>query len=161
MHSRRTLLRALAVSAVALTPAVTLAQAPAAPRQSAIFTGIVNGVAIGGYDAVAYHTVKKATPGNPAITAVHEGVTWRFASEANKALFVANPARYAPQYGGYCAWAVASGYTAKGDPEAWTVVGDKLYLNYNRLVKAGWEIDIPGNVKKGDANWPKVLDKPQ
>ena len=74
-------------------------------------------------------------------------------------LFKANPEKYAPQYGGYCAFAVASGYTAKGDPEAWTIAGGKLYLNYNKSVQRGWEQDIPGNVRKGDANWPKVLEK--
>ncbi len=153
--TRRHALRALAIVPVA----ATLAPSLAAARQPAIFNDLIKGVAVGGYDAVAYHTAKQATPGNAAITTQYEGVTWRFASEANKVLFVANPARYAPQYGGYCAIAVASGYTAKGDPEAWTVVGDKLYLNYNKSVRAGWEKDIPGNVKKGDANWPLVLDK--
>lgn len=158
MTTRRAVLRNVAALSV-LAGAASLLAGPATARQATVFTGIVTGVALGGYDAVAYHTVKKATPGNPAITVQHEGVVWRFASEANKALFVADPARYAPQYGGYCAWAVASGYTAKGDPEAWTVVGDKLYLNYNKSVQRSWEQDIPGNVRKGDANWPRVLDK--
>lgn len=158
MTTRRVLLQSLALGTI-IAAALPLAVGPAAARQASIFTGIVKGVAVGGYDAVAYQAENKATPGSPAITAEYEGVTWRFASEANKALFVTNPARYAPQYGGYCAWAVASGYTAKGDPEAWTVVGDKLYLNYNKSVQKGWEQDIPGNIRKGDANWPKVLGK--
>lgn len=158
MTTRRALLRSL-VASVALAAAAPLTLSSAAAKQPPVFTGIVKGVAIGGYDAVAYHTDKQATPGNPAITVEHGGATYRFATEANKALFIANPARYSPQYGGYCAWAVASGYTAKGDPEAWTVVGDKLYLNYNKSVQKSWEQDIPGNVRKGDANWPIVLDK--
>ena len=158
MTTRRALLRIL-VAGAALAAAAPLSLSPAAAKQPPVFTGIVKGVAIGGYDAVAYHTDKRATPGNPDITVEHGGATYRFATEANKALFIAQPARYAPQYGGYCAWAVASGYTAKGDPEAWTVVGDKLYLNYNKSVQKSWEQDIPGNVRKGDANWPTVLDK--
>ncbi|MFM9940241.1 MAG: YHS domain-containing (seleno)protein [Hyphomicrobiaceae bacterium] len=157
--SRRRALGAAGFAVSAAMLASFLSLSPALARQPAVFNDLIKGVAVGGYDPVAYHTLQKATPGNPAITAQHEGVTWRFASEANKALFVANPARYAPEYGGYCAWAVASGYTAKGDPEAWTLVGDKLYLNYNKSVQKGWEKDIPGNVKKGDANWPNVLNK--
>ncbi|MEM6666964.1 MAG: YHS domain-containing (seleno)protein, partial [Pseudomonadota bacterium] len=71
--------------------------------------------------------------------------------------FAANPARYAPQFGGYCAWAVSEGYTAKGDPKHWKVVNGKLYLNYNGRIQRRWEKDIPGHISKGNANWPNVL----
>lgn len=156
---RRTCL--LAATAMAL--AATFALHPAAAQRSnppAVYTGIVKGVAVGGYDPVAYFTVGKPVPGKADITVTHEGATWRFASAANRDAFKAEPAKYAPQYGGHCAWAVANGYTAKGDPNAWTMSGGKLYLNYNKHVQKGWEQDIAGNVKKGDANWPgKVVVK--
>ena len=77
--------------------------------------------------------------GEAGITAIHEGITYRFASEANRAVFLGEPARYLPQYGGYCAWAVANGYTAHGDPEQWTVHDGRLYLNYSRAVRWRWE----------------------
>jgi hypothetical protein len=84
-----------------------------------IFTGLVPGVAAGGYDPVAYFTNNKAVPGQPGITLSHGGAEWRFANAANRDAFKADPMKYSPQYGGYCAYAVASGYTAKGDPEQW------------------------------------------
>ncbi len=127
--------------------------------QPPVFTGLVKGVAVGGYDPVAYVTDGRPVQGKPEFTLEHLGAVWRFASAANLEAFKADPAKFAPQYGGYCAFAVANGYTAKGDPEAWTIAGGKLYLNYNKSVQRGWEQDIPGNVKKGDANWPKVLEK--
>jgi hypothetical protein len=74
------------------------------------------------------------------------------------AKFKADPEKYAPKYGGYCAWAVAQGYTAEIDPEAWKIVGGKLYLNYSKDVQKKWEQDIPGNIEKADQNWPGVLD---
>ncbi|MDX2155951.1 MAG: YHS domain-containing (seleno)protein [Hyphomicrobiaceae bacterium] len=130
-----------------------------AQKTAPVFTGIVKGVAVGGYDPVAYFTESKPVKGNPAISLDHEGAKWYFATEANRETFKKEPAKYAPQYGGYCAWAVSQGYTAKGDPEAWTVHNGKLYLNYNKSVHADWSKNIPGHVAKGDANWPKVLAK--
>ena len=82
-------------------------------------------------------------------------MTWRFASDKNRDLFKDEARGYAPQYGGYCAWAVSRGYTAKGDPRYWKVVGGKLYLNYDAGVQKDWEKDIPGNIAKGDRNWPR------
>jgi hypothetical protein len=82
--------------------------------------------------------------------------TWYFASAGNRDLFAADPDKYAPQYGGYCAWAVSQGYTAKIDPEAWKIVDGRLYLNYSKDVQAQWSEDIPGNIAQGDANWPKI-----
>jgi YHS domain-containing protein len=148
---------ALVAISLGLAGLTTAGQVLAA--QPTLFTGLVKGVAVGGYDPVAYFTERRPVKGSPEFTLEHEGATWRFASAANRDAFKADPAKYAPQYGGYCAWAVASGYTAKGDPEAWTVSGGKLYLNYNQSVRRGWEQDILGNVKKGDANWPRVLEK--
>ena len=131
----------------------------AVAQKAPIDTEIVKGVAVGGYDPVAYFTSAKPTPGSKDISFEHNGATWRFATTANRDAFKAEPAKYAPQYGGYCAWAVSQGYTAKGDPNVWKVVGGKLYLNYNASVQKGWEKNIPGHIAKGDANWPKVLAK--
>ncbi len=152
MPKRRFMLAALA-SALVGAPHLVMAKSPP------IFAGIVKGVAVGGYDPVAYFSEGKPVPGLTSLTLEHNGATWRFASEANREAFKADPAKYAPQYGGYCAWAVSQGYTAKGDPEAWSIVGGKLYLNYDKQVRAGWEKDAAGNIRKGDANWPKVLEK--
>lgn len=116
------------------------------------------GVAIKGYDPVAYHAEGKPVKGSKGYELQWKDAKWRFASAENKLLFEADPDKYAPQYGGYCAWAVSRGYTAGVDPkDAWRIVDDKLYLNYSPKVKKQWEEDIPGNIKKGDANWPDVL----
>ena len=150
---------ALVVGAALLLMPLAFATDFAHAKEAPIYTGIVKGVAVGGYDPVAYFSEKKAVAGKADITLEHEGTTWRFSSPANRDAFKADPAKYAPQYGGYCAWAVSQGYTAKGDPNVWSVVDGKLYLNYNRSVQTGWEKNTPGNIKKGDANWPRVLGK--
>ncbi len=127
-------------------------------RKAPIYQGIVKGIAVGGYDPVAYFKVNKPVRGKKSITYKYKGATWRFSSQKNLETFKANPTQFAPQYGGYCAWAVSQGYTAKGDPLAWKVYKGKLYLNYNRSVQKRWAQDIPGNVKKGNKNWPTVLN---
>ena len=116
------------------------------------------GVAIRGYDPVAYFTQGEPLKGSKTFRTEWNGAEWRFVSAEHLNLFNADPERYAPQYGGYCAWAVANNYTASTQPEAWTIFEDKLYLNYSLSVRGQWEQDIPGNVVKGDANWPSVLD---
>lgn len=152
--------RRIVLTIIALGAAGAIAPWPAMANVPPIYTGIVKGVGAGGYDTVAFVTENAARPGRPDITLEHAGVVWRFASAANRDTFKADPSRYMPQYGGYCAWAVANGYTAKGDPEAWSVVDGKLYLNYNESVRAGWLKDTAGNIGKGNANWPAVLAKP-
>lgn len=156
---RRAALLTLSAFAIAATFALLPVQAQQS-KPPAVYTGIVNGVAVGGYDAVAYFTEGKPVQGRADVTLAHDGATWRFANATNREAFKAEPAKYAPQYGGHCAWAVANGYTAKGDPNAWTIAHGKLYLNYDKSVQKGWEQDIAGNVKKGDTNWPgKVVVK--
>jgi YHS domain-containing protein len=118
-----------------------------------------SGLALKGYDPVAYFTDSKAVPGKAEFTAQHEGATYRFASAANRDAFAAEPARYSPQYGGYCAFGMASGYKAPIEPDAWTIVEGKLYLNYNQAVRSRWSSDIPGYVRKADTNWPTVRSK--
>lgn len=120
-----------------------------------VFT--TSGVAIRGYDPVAYFTDGKPVKGKAEHTVRYEGAKWQFASKANAEKFKADPVKYAPQYGGYCAWAVSQGYTASIDPQAWKVVDGKLYLNYSKGVQSQWQQDIPGNITKADSNWPGVL----
>jgi len=115
-----------------------------------------SGAAIDGTDPVAYFTKGRAVEGSKEFTMKWRGATWRFASAENLAAFKAAPEEYAPQYGGYCAWAVSQGYSAKIDPDAWKIVDGKLYLNYSKGVQQRWQADMAGNIVKGDANWPKV-----
>jgi YHS domain-containing protein len=130
--------------------------APALAGQPAVYTPPFSKLALEGYDPVAYFSGQPAK-GDARFSLIRDGVEYRFASAANLARFKASPDAYLPQYGGYCAWAVSRGYTAKGDPTAWKVVGGKLYLNYDAKVQQRWASDIPGNIAKADQNWPKVL----
>ena len=131
----------------------------AAGKSPEIYTGLLSSVAVGGYDPVAYFTEGKPVQGRSALTHQWKGVTWRFASEKNRDAFKADPGKYAPQYGGYCAWAVSQGYTAKGDPNHWKIVDGRLFLNYDASVQKNWEKDIPGHISNANKNWPKVLKK--
>ncbi len=119
----------------------------------------LGGLALDGYDAVAYFTDGKPIEGSSKFEHSWQGAKWRFASTEHRDLFAANPEKYAPQYGGYCAWAVSQGYTADADPKAWKIVDGKLYLNYNAKIQKDWEKDAAGNIVKADANWPEVLEK--
>ncbi len=115
------------------------------------------GVALHGYDAVAYFTEGKATPGSLQFEHTWSGARWRFASAANRDRFAAAPEQYAPQFGGYCAWAVSRDYTADIDPTAFAVVDGKLYVNYSSFVQARWRLNRAENIVKGHANWPGLL----
>lgn len=116
------------------------------------------GIAVDGTDVVAYFTKGRPVAGSADITHDWNGVTWRFSSPEHRDTFAADPAKYAPQYGGYCAYAVSEGYTASTTPEAWRIVDGKLYLNYSKRIQKRWERDIPGRINAADANWPKVLN---
>ncbi|MFK7837757.1 MAG: YHS domain-containing (seleno)protein [Sulfitobacter sp.] len=150
LHRRRFLLLAAAVPTAALTAGLAMAQTAKVYAE--------DGVAVDGTDVVAYFVQGKPVAGQSAFTHDWQGVTWRFANAANRDSFAADPARYAPQYGGFCAYAVSEGYTASTTPEAWKIVDGKLYLNYSRRVQRRWERDIPGRIASADANWPAVLD---
>ena len=115
-----------------------------------------DGVAIHGYDPVAYQTEQRPVPGEAAFTAEYKGSTFRFRSAVNRDAFLAQPDRYAPQFGGFCAFGVSRGYKADISPEAFSVVDGKLYLNYNAEVKARWSGDIPGYLAKARDQWPAV-----
>ena len=115
-----------------------------------------SGLAIRGYDPVAYFTEQKPVKGLPQFAYSWMGANWLFATGANRDQFAADPSRYAPHYGGYCSWAVSQGHTASIDPEAWRIVDGKLYLNYSKGVQRTWEKDVPGNIQKADQNWPAL-----
>lgn len=151
--SRRGVLRLVGVGLVAATATMISAHA----ARARIFTGFVEGTALGGYDAVAYHTTGEAMRGNETTTLSYQGAIWRFANAENLALFEANPGTYAPQYGGHCAWAAAQGYLAQGDPNVWRIVDGRLYLNASQGINRRWLRDIPGFISQADANWPGLL----
>lgn len=140
----------LAIGGVSATPAMAVA----APE---VYVPPFSKLALSGYDPVSYFVAGGPKKGDAQFATTFKGVEYRFASADNLARFRANPNAYLPQYGGYCAWAVAGGYTAKSDPLAWKIVGGKLYLNYDQNVQKRWAKDIPGNIAKADKNWPQVL----
>ena len=143
--------------AAAVIAALVLTATTASARDAEVYTGTFSSLAVGGYDAVAYFKAGRPVPGVTQFSTEYKGATWRFASKENLDAFRTNPTAFAPQYGGYCSWAVANGYTASGDPEVWKIVNGKLYLNYDRSVQTKWEKDIPGFISKADKNWPSVL----
>lgn len=118
-------------------------------------------VAIKGYDPVAYFTEGKAVQGDGSFSFPWHGMTWHFASDANRALFAAAPERYAPQYDGYCAWAMTEARKAVTDPEVWAIVDGKLYLNCSRAAYGKWSGDIPGNIRKADRIWLEMQRRNQ
>jgi YHS domain-containing protein len=119
------------------------------------------GLALYGYDAVAYQTDSSARKGSEEFTAMYDGATYRFATAANRDAFQAAPDKYLPAYGGYCAYGVTRGYKVKIDPEAFRVVEGRLYLNYDKDVQAKWLKDIAAYIAKANANWPELKDKPR
>jgi YHS domain-containing protein len=120
----------------------------------------VDGVALRGYDPVAYFDVGRPTLGLPALSHTYQGSSFRFASEANLKKFVADPQKYAPQFGGFCALGTANGYKVKTEPDAFKVVDGKLYLNYNRKVLEMWTQDEAGYISRANRNWPEVSKMP-
>lgn len=127
------------------------------------------GYAVSGYDVVAYFSMEQApvgqsqpagVPGKSSITADYNGATFAFSTEENRDLFVADPARYAPQYDGHCAYGVAKGGKVPGNPNLWRIVDGKLFLNINTAVVGFWEEDIPGNLDLSEGNWVSLDPAP-
>jgi len=117
------------------------------------------GVAIKGYDTVSYFTEGAPVKGVKAHQTKWNGATWRFANAENLKAFTANPEKYAPQYGGFCAWAMADGKQAPIDPKQWDITKGKLYLNYDQKIKAKWLGDKTDFIKRADAQWARKADK--
>lgn len=149
LHRRSLIALALAAGLIASVPA----------RAGEI--NDLDGPAIKGYDPVAYFNAGKPVAGTSEFTADYKGATFRFASAANRDAFKAMPEKFAPQYGGFCAYAASYGAKADVDPSAYAIVDGKLYLNYNKSVQTKWNQDTTGYIAKGNANWSSVvkLDK--
>ncbi|HGO5292047.1 YHS domain-containing (seleno)protein [Photobacterium damselae] len=123
-----------------------------------IYTKIFSSKAVDGYDVVSYFTEGKPTKGDQQFHTEYQGATWLFSSKENLALFKQDPTKYAPQYGGYCAWAVgADNSLAPGNPKYWKIVDGKLYLNYDKSVQETWLTDVSGFITKANHNWPALI----
>lgn len=123
-----------------------------------IYTGRFSNLAVSGYDTVAYFTQSEAVKGDAQFSTEWQGAEWRFSTAENLAAFTEEPEKYAPQYGGYCAYAAASDKAVSADPKQWAIHNDKLYLNYNKRVREDWLQDKEAYIEKADRNWPGLLD---
>ena len=148
--------RAIAVSTALFALVAILAFAEDAVQP--VFTDS-KGLAIRGYDPVAYFELSKPVKGSEQFKYQWMGATWRFSSESNRDRFSKDPEKYAPQYGGYCAYGVTEGYAAATDPQAWKIVDGKLYLNYDKEVGRLWSKNIAKNIHKADSLWPQIPKK--
>lgn len=159
MRLRISLALALAPIAITAVPSAAMAQA-AAPADPGRYVNLKGGgVALHGYDAVAYFKRGAPVQGLPAFSATYQGARYQFADAQSKAAFEANPAAYAPQYGGFCAYGVARGFKVDVDPEAWSVVNGKLYLNVSKSIRQKWQKDTSGYIAKAETRWPTVKEK--
>lgn len=144
---------------VILTLLLCLAASTALAAKNAVNTGFFGDVAVKGADVVAYFTQGRFVEGKKEHSLKWSGAEWRFASAEHLRLFRETPEKYAPRYGGYCAYAVAKGSTAGIDPEAWSIVDGRLYLNYSKSVRETWLLDTKGYIDQADRNWPGVLGR--
>lgn len=150
-------LRTLIAAAMIAAGPVAISAPAAFADKDPIYTAKRSNLALQGYDTVAYFTAGEPTKGSAEFSTTHNGAEFRFANEENLNLFLGNPEKYAPQYGGYCAWAVAQGKTAKGDARRWAIVDDKLYLNYNKGIQKKWDKNRSGFITSANEQWPTVL----
>lgn len=156
--------RSHSVSALTLILALIFVLAPGGPMaaQDSIGAASYNtegGVAIKGYDPVAYFTQEAAVPGDPSISAEHDGVTYHFSSDEHRDLFLANPEQYVPAYGGWCAWAASRNSLADIDPTQWVIHDGRLFLNFSGLVNTRFRLRLDHNIAEADANWPELADE--
>jgi YHS domain-containing protein len=138
-------------------PIIFSASAQTQPQSKEIF--VTNGKAINGYDPVAFFTVSKPIKGADSLSYNWGGTAWLFSSRANREAFKANPVKYAPQYGGYCAYGAAQGHKAPTEVDTWSIVNGKLYLNYNMKIKETWAKDQQALIVTADKKWPELKDK--
>ncbi len=137
---------------------LALLLACAAHASGPVHTGWFSNVAVDGHDVVAYFTRGEPVEGSTEHSTEWNGAEWRFASAEHLERFRADPERYAPAYGGFCAYAVAEGSTAAGNPEHWAIHDDRLYLNYDAEYQARWEADREAYIAAADENWPEVAE---
>jgi len=150
---RRTFLKTMIGAAVL----AAVQPVPAFAAKAPIYTGLLSNAALEGHDSVAYFTEGRPVKGSGEHSLRWQGADWYFASAENLAAFQAEPERYAPRFGGYCAYGVAVNNAVRGDPELWTIHDGRLYVNINRQVQDIWAQDIPGYIARAEANWPNVL----
>lgn len=150
------LIKLLFTALILCVGAVGLSQ-PAHAKSDEVYTSWRNNLAVGGYDVVSFHQGSPVA-GKPKLTTSWRGANWMFATQTNLDTFVAEPEKYAPAYGGYCAWAIAKNKLAKGKPKHWTIKDGALYLNFKKKIKDRWLKDMDGFIAKGDANWPAILE---
>lgn len=129
----------------------------AAAEKAPVYTSWRDNIALSGYDAVSFFS-GKPQEGQSKYSTDYKGAKWYFQTQANRDLFRANPTAFEPQYGGYCAWAVAKGKLAKGSPKHWFVEDGKLYLNFNKRIKARWLADKDDFISSAKKHWPKILE---
>ena len=153
-------IRKIQMIALALMMAVGGAVTAASGAQVVGEVNVNDGYAVHGYDVVAYFTVSAPTEGDDRFTAEHQGTQYRFASAENRDRFNGDPAKYAPQYGGFCAFGASVGRKFDGDPHAWRIIDGKLYLNLNKKVQARWLQDTEGFIRGANHNWPIIAGVP-
>jgi YHS domain-containing protein len=160
-HANTSLSRRLALAlgaATLLASTSTFAAPPVNTLKNSLFGGSTD-TAINGYDTVAYFTVGKAVKGLDNLSTEWMGAKWKFSTQAHVDLFKANPEKYAPQYGGYCAYGVTQGYLVKVDPDQFSVIDGKLYLNYDADVQTKWKKDTAGYISAADGKFQSLLKK--
>lgn len=155
---------ALAVLPVSMAGGIAVATAPSTAQAYDLTSPAdlnldQRGVALRGFDTVAYFIEGKAVEGSPQFNATYEGATYYFASAKSREAFVADPTKYIPQFGGFCAMGVAMGIKLDGDPNLFRVVNGKLYVNVNEAAQKRWLQDIPGHVQRADTTWPSIAGK--
>jgi len=134
----------------------SLSASPAWAKSDPVYTSWRNNLAVEGYDAVSFFS-GKPLEGRDEFSETYKGAVWKFSSQANLDLFKTNPEAFTPQYGGYCAWAIAKDKLAKGSAKHWHVEDGKLYLNFNKRIKSKWDTNRPDYITRANANWPDIL----
>lgn len=156
-----TTLSTFSIRRLAITTGFVVAAAFASPVfADEVSTYVANGAAIGGTDPVAYHTMGKPVQGSDDFTTDYDGVTWKFSSAANRDAFAADPAKYAPAYGGFCATGASFGKKIPIDPQHFKIVDGTLYLNSSQGAHDRFLSDEPGTISKADMNWQEIRTTP-
>ena len=154
----KSIIRIILVFTVALTSTFAFSAERINTLEKAFFGYKPSGVAIAGYDTVAYFTQGVAIEGADSFSTRWRGATWKFGSREHLQLFIAEPETYAPQFGGYCAYGVASGELLRGDPRQWAIVDGKLYLNYDERWLNEWKNDSNNLIAQAEARYPELVD---
>ncbi len=141
-----------------LVSLITVLPQMSSAGEDEVYTGFFSDTALSGYDTVAYFKEGKALKGKKKYRTQYKGANWQFYNAENLQLFNLNPEKYAPQYGGYCAYAAADNRTAGGDPEFWSIHNGKLYLSYDQDIAEKWESNKEEIVKNADNNWPQLIE---